>query len=123
VILVAEDHPDSRDALRTLLEALGHHVVIAVDGREAVQRARETHPALILMDVMMPGMDGLEATRELRQDPELSEVPIIALTALEGARDRVLAAGCTDYFAKPIDLPAFIKKLDEWVAVGRRRAG
>jgi CheY-like chemotaxis protein len=119
VILVAEDHPDSRDALRTLLEAMGHRVLIAVDGREAVARARAEHPSLILMDVMMPEMDGLQATRELRRDPTMGGVPIIALTALEGAREKALDAGCDDYIAKPIDLPAFLKKLEGWISAGR----
>jgi CheY-like chemotaxis protein len=123
VILVAEDHPDSRDALQTLLEAIGHRVVVAVDGRQAVARALEERPALILMDVMMPEMDGLEATRALRTDPTMGAVPIIALTALEGARERALEAGCDDYVTKPIELASFLKKLEGWLTVGRRRAG
>ena len=123
MILVAEDHPDSRDALQTLLEALGHRVVVAADGREAVARALEEHPALILMDVMMPEMDGLEATRALRQEATMGAVPIIAVTALEGARERALEAGCDDYVTKPIELASFLKKLEGWLAVGRRRAG
>ena len=119
MILIAEDHLDSRDALKTLLEALGHRVVIAVNGKQAVERALEEHPALVLMDVMMPEMDGLEATRALRREPSMQDVPIVALTALEGARERVREAGCDDYMAKPIDLQAFIRKLEEWLSVGR----
>ena len=72
VILVAEDHLDSRDALKTLLEAVGYDVVVATDGRQAVARALEKHPALILMDMMMPEMDGLAATRTLRQQAEMN---------------------------------------------------
>lgn len=120
VILVAEDHLDSRDALQTLLEAVGYHVVVATDGRQAVARALEKHPALILMDMMMPEMDGLDATRALRRQAEMQDVPIVALTALDGVRERVLEAGCDDYITKPIDLPSFLKKLEEWLAVGRR---
>lgn len=120
VILVAEDHLDSRDALKTLLEALGYEVVVANDGRQAVARALDLHPSLILMDVMMPDMDGLDATRALRKEAEMGDVPILALTALEGARERVLEAGCDDYVTKPIDLPAFLKKLERWLAVGRQ---
>ena len=119
VILVAEDHLDSRDALKTLLEAVGYDVVVATDGRQAVARALEKHPALILMDMMMPEMDGLAATRTLRQQAEMREVPILALTALDGVRERVLAAGCDDYITKPIDLPVFLKKLEQWLAAGR----
>ena len=119
MILIAEDHLDSRDALKTLLEALGHRVVIAVNGKQAVERALEEHPALVLMDVMMPEMDGLEATRALRREPSMQDEPIVSLTALEGARERVREAGCDDYMAKPIDLQAFIRKLEEWLSVGR----
>ena len=119
MILVAEDHLDSRDALKTLLEAVGYDVVVATDGRQAVARALEKHPALILMDMMMPEMDGLAATRTLRQQAEMREVPILALTALDGVRERVLAAGCDDYITKPIDLPVFLKKLEQWLAAGR----
>jgi CheY-like chemotaxis protein len=122
VILVAEDHLDSRDALKTLLEAVGYDVVVATDGRQAVARALEKHPALILMDMMMPEMDGLAATRTLRQQAEMRDVPILALTALEGVRDRVMAAGCDDYITKPIDLPSFLKKLEQWLAAGRGAA-
>lgn len=123
VILVAEDHHDSRDALKTLLEALGYEVVVATDGRQAVARALDRHPALILMDVMMPDMDGLDATRVLRREAGMRDVPIVALTALEGVRERVLEAGCDDYVTKPIDLPAFLQKLERWLAVGRERVG
>ena len=122
VILVAEDHLDSRDALRTLLEAFGYSVVEAGNGRQAVELALDLHPALILMDVMMPEMDGLSAARELREHAETREVPIVALTALEGVREKVLSAGCDDYVTKPIDLTTFIKKLEQWLAAGRRQA-
>jgi two-component system, cell cycle response regulator DivK len=123
VILVAEDHLDSRDALKTLLEAVGYDVVVATDGRQAVAQALARHPALILMDMMMPEMDGLSATRTLREQDEMRNVPILALTALEGVRDRVLAAGCDDYITKPIDLATFLKKLEQWLAVGRSSDG
>lgn len=122
MILVAEDHLDSRDALKTLLEAVGYAVVVAGDGRQAVELAMQDHPALILMDMMMPEMDGLAATRTLRQRSEMRDVPILALTALDGVRENVLAAGCDDYITKPIDLPAFLKKLEQWLAGGRRHA-
>ena len=75
-ILVAEDHLDSRDALRALLEAFGYRVIEAVNGREAIQLALELRPDLILMDIMMPELDGFEATRELRRHGEMSSTPI-----------------------------------------------
>lgn len=123
VILVAEDHLDSRDALKTLLEAVGYSVVEANDGREAVALALESHPSLILMDLMMPEMNGLDATRMLRQQEEMQDVPIVALTALDGVRESALAAGCDDYVTKPVDLPSFLKKLELWLDEGRQAAG
>jgi CheY-like chemotaxis protein len=115
-ILVAEDHPDSRDALRTLLEACGYRVTVASDGEEAIRRAMEARPDLILMDLMMPGVDGLEATRRLRGRSEFSETPIVALTAMEGGRERAMDAGFDDFVSKPIDLQAFLRKLELWLS-------
>lgn len=120
VVLVAEDHADSREALRALLEAFGYQVVEAVDGQEAVERAREWHPELVLMDVMMPRMDGLAATRALRADPRLAHMRIVALTAVEGARSTVLEAGCDEMFPKPIDVRRLLKLLPEWVGAPAR---
>ena len=119
---MAEDHLDSRDALKTLLEAVGYRVEVATDGRQAVTKAVEKHPALILMDMMMPEMDGFEATRMLRRRADMKDVPIVALTALDGARENVLAAGCDDYVTKPIDMPAFLEKLERWLSTGRRHS-
>jgi CheY-like chemotaxis protein len=118
-VLVAEDHPDSRDALHALLEAVGYVVHLATDGKEAVARARDLNPDLILMDVMMPVLDGLSATRELRADPRFRLIPIIALTALDDARDRALAAGCDDCVTKPIDINIFFGKVRGWIEKGR----
>jgi CheY-like chemotaxis protein len=122
VVLLAEDHEDSRDALRTLLDAFGYRVVEATNGREAVDRALAETPDIILMDMMMPRVDGLQATREIRAVPELRTVPIIALTAMEGARDRVLDAGCDDLVPKPIDVRSFLTKVGEWLESGRKVA-
>lgn len=114
-ILVAEDHADSRDALHALLEAHGYEVLIATDGREAVALAESDTPDLILMDVMMPVMDGLAAARLLRGQRRFDRVPILALTAMEGGRARALEVGCDDYVTKPIDLPTFFPKLRRWL--------
>ena len=118
-VLIAEDHDDSRDALCTLLEAFGYRVHLAANGFEAVAEARARRPDLILMDMMMPGMDGLEATRTLRADPDFPRVPIVAVTAMEGAKERVLAAGCDDWVAKPIDIRAFLARLPGWLNPAR----
>lgn len=114
-VLIAEDNPDSRDALRTLLEAYGFEVVEAEDGAEAVRFGIETHPDIVLMDIMMPGMDGLEATRRLRGSPAFRQVPILALTAMTGSRQQAMEAGCDDHLVKPIDIPRFMDTLRRWL--------
>jgi CheY-like chemotaxis protein len=118
-ILIAEDHEDSRDALRTLLDAFGYQVHEAVNGREAVERALAVNPDLILMDMMMPEVDGFEATRRLRATPGFRQVPIIALTAMEGARERVMAAGCDDFLCKPLDVRSFLERVRNWMTSSR----
>lgn len=118
-VLIAEDHEDSRDALRTLLEAFGYRVHVATNGREAVERALATQPDLILMDMMMPEVDGLQATRTLRATPGFRQVPIVAVTAMEGARDQVKAAGCDDIVAKPLDVRLFLERVRVWTGAGR----
>lgn len=117
-ILIAEDNPDSRDAIRALLEAYGFRVLEARDGKEAVQCGRQLHPDLVLMDIMMPVMDGLQATRELRSSPDFEQVPILALTAMAGSRELALAAGCDDYLAKPIDIPGLLDAIRRWLESG-----
>lgn len=119
VILIAEDHEDSRDALRTLLDAFGFRVVEAGNGREAVERALAERPDVILMDMMMPYVDGFQATREIRAVEDLRDVPILAITAMEGARQRVLDAGCDDLVPKPIDVRAFLEQIRVWARRGR----
>jgi CheY-like chemotaxis protein len=115
MVLVAEDHLDSRDAMRALLEAFGFHVIVAVNGREAVEMAVENRPALVLMDIMMPELDGFEATRELRRHPELEATPIIVVTAMEGAHQLAMQAGANDYIRKPIDIRGLIAKVHTWI--------
>jgi CheY-like chemotaxis protein len=119
LVLIAEDHEDSRDALRTLLDAFGYRVVEASNGRQAVERALAERPDLILMDMMMPHVDGFQATREIRAVEGLRGVPIVALTAMEGARERVMQAGCDDMVPKPLDVRAFLDKVRVWTQPGR----
>ena len=114
-VLVAEDHLDSRDAMRALLEAFGYHVIVAVNGREAVDLAQTHRPSLILMDIMMPELDGFEATRVLRARPEFDGIPIIAVTAMEGAQQLAMQAGANDYIRKPIDIRGLIAKVHNWI--------
>jgi two-component system, cell cycle response regulator DivK len=122
-VLIAEDHEDSRDALQTLLEAMGYRVVTADNGARAVDVARAERPDLVLLDMMMPEVDGFHAARTLRADPSFDAVPIIAITALEGARPEVLAAGCDDCVVKPIDIRAFLQKVPAWLAAGHTPHG
>lgn len=110
-VLVAEDHIDSRDALRTLLEAYGYAVLVAGNGREAVELARSRLPDLILMDIMMPELDGFEAIRLLRRESGTRAIPIIAVTAMEGARQLSLAAGANDFVPKPVDTRRLLDRI------------
>lgn len=119
-VLVAEDNPDSRDALRALLEAYGFTVLEAENGEDAVRRALLSAPDLVLMDIMMPHVDGLEATKRLRESPEFRQVPILALTAMAGSRELAMAAGCDDYLTKPIDIPVLIATIRSWLARGHQ---
>lgn len=114
-ILIAEDHPDSREALGALLEAFGFEVLLAVNGLEAVELARTSQPDLILMDVMMPALDGLEATRRIRGFPETRHIPIITLTALDQAEDKARDAGANDFLAKPINSGVLFSKVTNWL--------
>lgn len=110
-ILIVEDHRDSREALRALFEAFGYQVIEATNGREAVEAAVVERPHLILMDIMMPVMDGFDATRRIHAIPDLSRTPIIAVTAMEGARELALQAGMSDYVRKPVDIRGLLNKV------------
>lgn len=110
-ILVVEDNPDSRDAIRSLLEAYEFYVIEAEDGEEGVRKALRHRPDLVVMDIMMPVMDGLSATRALRGLVEFRQAPIIALTAMAGARHLALEAGCDAYLPKPVEIPLFLETI------------
>lgn len=116
-ILIAEDNPDNRDFLCQALEDCGCEVLLATDGAQAIVQARHCHPDLILMDLSMPVLDGWEAARQLKADPELRAIPIIALSAhaMVGDDARALQAGCDDYLSKPISPARLRLKLDEWL--------
>src|ERR1035438_5990679 len=105
-VLIADDKASGRELVRTVLEQCGHSVFEASDGMEAVCKARELLPDLIILDLHMPELDGFGAFRELRADERFAVTPIIALTAsaMQGDRERALSAGFTSYLAKPISL-------------------
>ncbi len=111
-VLLVEDNPDNRLGIEGILEDAGFRYVMAETGEEAVAIAKADPPDLILMDIQLPGMDGLEATRRIKADPALKEIPIIALTAraMKGDREHILAAGCDGYISKPVD-PATVTEL------------
>ncbi len=114
-ILVVEDDELGRNMLVRRLERRGYAVVVAADGVEAINIAQSEEPDLILMDLSLPAMDGWEAVRRLKSDPQLRDIPIIALTAhaLEADREEALAAGCDDYDTKPINMRRLIVKINQ----------
>lgn len=105
LFLVVEDFEDSRFMMRQLLEMAGHKVVEATDGEQAVKVALKERPSIILMDLSLPKLDGLAATREIRRHKGFRRVPILAISAHDGdeSRSAALEAGCDDYMTKPID--------------------
>ena len=113
-ILLVEDNEMNRDMLSRRLVRRGYEVALATDGEEAVAAARASRPALILMDMSLPVLDGWEATRQLKADAATRAIPVIALTAHAMAEDRsrALAAGCHDYDTKPIELPRLLGKIE-----------
>lgn len=112
-ILLVEDNEMNRDMLSRRLKRKGFEVVLAEDGLAAVEKATSCSPSLILMDVSLPGIDGLEATKLIKRNPLTAHIPVIALTAhaMDGDRERCLSAGCNDYDTKPIDLERLLAKM------------
>ena len=117
-VLLAEDHPGTMEVMQTELEVLGYEVVLAQDGQEAVEKAATESPDLIVMDIIMPKLDGFQAAARIRENPRTKDIPILAATALArpGDRERCLESGCDGYIAKPFthrQLGAAIDRLFE----------
>ena len=112
-VLLVEDNEESRDALSRHLRRTGYEPLTAVDGREGVALARAEAPDLILMDMSLPGLDGWEATRQLKAAPQTRGIPVIALTAhaMAGDREKALEAGCDDYDTKPVEFARLLAKI------------
>ena len=115
-ILLVEDNPATIDVIQKELEFLGYESIVAEDGKEGVDKATSILPDLIIMDISLPKMDGLEASTAIRKSPKTQAIPILAATAraLPGDKEKCLQAGCDDYIAKPFthrELGAAIKKL------------
>jgi two-component system cell cycle response regulator DivK len=112
-VLVIEDNAANLTLATFLLESVGHTVLAARDAEAGLTLARDKQPNLILMDIQLPGMDGLEATAMLKRDPATRAIPVIALTAfaMKGDEERILAAGCDGYIAKPMRYKDFLREI------------
>jgi two-component system, cell cycle response regulator DivK len=107
LILIGEDEPDNQVIMQTLVESLvGARASVASDGLQVLASVERERPRMILLDLMMPGLDGFQVTRQLKSDPSTAEIPIVAVSALARPDDReaALAAGCDDFLRKPFDL-------------------
>ena len=116
-ILVVEDQEDNRQILRDLLASSGFLMIEAHDGQQALAMARSQRPDLILMDIQLPLVDGYEATRSIKRDPELKHIPVIAVTsyALSGDEERAREAGCDAYVAKPYSTRNLLAKIGQFL--------
>src|ERR1700730_14012302 len=113
-ILIVEDNEMNRDMLSRRLIRRGYEVVMAVNGEEGITAAKAEYPDLILMDMSLPVIDGWEATRRLKAEPNTRRIPVIGLTAhaMAGDKEKVIDAGCDDYDTKPVELPRLLQKIE-----------
>jgi two-component system cell cycle response regulator DivK len=116
-ILVVEDDAQNSYLIGFILEKSGYEVSTAVDGEQAVAAVDSSKPDLILMDMLLPKMNGYEATRAIKAKPDAAGIPIIALTAysMKGDREKILEAGCDGYISKPIDPETFVSQMEEYL--------
>ena len=122
-ILLVEDNEMNRDMLSRRLQRRGYEVVIAVDGQDGVTKAQAEAPALILMDMSLPVLDGWEASRQLKAGPATRGIPIIALTAhaMSGDREKALEVGCDDFDTKPIEIDRLLMKIQQALPEGKAK--
>ncbi len=118
LILIVEDEPKNLTLLRDLLQVSGYATIEATDGKQGVELAKANKPDLILMDIQMPVMDGLEATRILKGDATTRNIPVLALTsyAMKGDKEKILQAGCDGYLAKPFNIQELMKTVAEYLS-------
>lgn len=116
-VLIVEDNELNMKLFHDLLEAHGYNVLEARDGNEAMELAGEFRPDLILMDIQLPEVSGLEVTQNIKNNDELANIPIIAVTAfaMKGDEERIRQGGCEDYIAKPISVASFIEKVKRYL--------
>jgi len=116
-ILVIEDNKLNMKLVNGLITIGKYRMLEAVDAESGIQLIREQRPDLVLMDIQLPGMDGLSATKVIKEDPDLKDIPIVALTsfAMQGDEEKALAAGCTGYITKPIDTRKFLETVSQYL--------
>lgn len=123
-ILIVDDDPNSRDIVQTFLESRGYHVEAAEDGQAALARLEDLKPGLVLLDVMMPGMDGWEVARVIKNHPDFGNTRVVMLTARSDFTDKTegLRAGADDYIVKPIRLEELAERVEKNLAVREKTA-
>lgn len=121
-ILVVDDDPDALEIVGTYLESRGYRVITATDGRQALAKVEEVHPSLVLLDVMMPGMDGWEVSRVIKNHPDYADIRVVMLTARSDFTDKQegLRAGADDYIVKPVRLDDLGQKVERNLEARRR---
>jgi CheY-like chemotaxis protein len=122
-VLVVEDNPVNRELLRELLESWGYAVMEACDGQEALRMADEAQPDILLLDIGMPLLDGYSVARKIRENPGLTQLPILAITAyaMQGDREEILKSGFNGYLSKPINAQALADELDRLLCEQKAR--
>ena len=121
-ILVVDDNHDNVEILQTFLESRGYRVAAATDGRTALAKLEEVHPALVLLDVMMPGMDGWQVCRTIKNHPDFASTRVVMVTAKGGFEDKFegMRSGADDYVVKPVDLAELAEKVRRNLEARRR---
>lgn len=124
-ILIIEDHPENSELMSYVLEAYGHLPLLAADGATGIALARDQRPDLIVCDIQLPDFDGFEVAARLKDDPEIRQIPLLAVTALAmtGDRERILAAGFNAYIAKPIDAETLVPQIEVFLPESLRSGG
>jgi two-component system, cell cycle response regulator DivK len=120
-VMIVKDNELNMKLFHDLLEAYGYRTIGARDGFEVVDLARKRRPDLILMDIQLPDVSGLEVTKWLKEDPELQAIPVVAVTAfaIDGDEERIRESGCQAYLSKPISVPKFIETIRRFLGVGQ----
>ena len=116
--LVVEDNPNNIKLITLVLKRYGHEAITAITGEEGVEKAITEQPEIILMDILLPGIDGLEATRRIRKIGSMKDIPIIAITsyAMAGDRENIIEAGCNGYFEKPINPLTIMEDIEKVIS-------